>query len=111
MRGLPVRLLLFVCLLASTAQGFVAQTHVHVRPGTAIAASAVASAVADAAVGDEPACILCEVAGHSPAVAPPSHAAVAMPSRLFLESPRFESSVSLATVASHHWRGRAPPTV
>lgn len=112
MRGLTLRFLLLLCVLASTAQGFVAQTHVH--PGAArlgAVASVAGSPVVDAAPSPEATCVLCDVAGHSPAAAPPAAAALipvaALPRLLPSESRR----AVLAAAPSHHWSGRGPPSV
>ena len=110
MRRLSLRLLLALCLIASTAQGFIAQTHVHARIGTAVVAG-VASAVSDAPGTRDQACVLCDIAGHSPAVAPPAHDPSLVLATVAPVAPPLASSSTFATVASHHWRGRAPPTV
>ncbi len=110
MRGLAFRVLLILCVLASTAQGFVAQTHFH--PGAAlVAVAAGAPAVAHAPPGEEPSCVLCDVAGHSPTAAPPGASQfvpVADPSRLLLPAAR---RAVFAAAPSHHWSGRGPPSV
>jgi hypothetical protein len=108
MRGLALRLLLILCVLASTAQGFVAQTHVHAG-ATLAPVTAGGPTVVDVPPGEEPKCVLCDVAGHSPAAAPPadsSFVAVADPSRLLQPAAR---RAVLAAAPSHHWSGRGPP--
>src|SRR5512139_3369763 len=110
MRGVTLRLLLALCLLASTVQGFVAQTHVH-APLPVLAASPDAGPAADASPAADAACFLCAVAGHSPAAAPPVVASALAHPDAALAAPGFPTAELSATAASHHWRGRAPPTV
>jgi len=110
MRGLSFRLLLVLCLLASTAQGFIAQTHVHAPP-MPVASAGQDAAVLDALAAGQPACALCDVAGHSPAIAPPVQAPGLPLPPAASSAPRFEAASDPAIVASHHWRGRAPPHV
>jgi hypothetical protein len=115
MRGLAFRFLMLLCVLASTAQGFVAQTHVH--PGVArLAAVASVPAAADTPVVDaaprpEATCVLCEIAGHSPAAAPPASAAIIPVAALPRLSPPESRRAVLAAAPSHHWSGRGPPSV
>lgn len=110
MRGLSFRLLLALCLLASTAQGFIAQTHVHAQFAAAVGVGAGAGTQADALPGDEAKCVLCEIAGHSPSLAPPaaveSHLTAAVTG---FALPAVGAAVPVA-VPSHHWSGRAPPS-
>jgi len=101
------RLLLVLCLLASTAQGVIARTHVHAAAGVTAAVGAMP--LAQAAVRADPLCLLCEIAGHTPAVAPPAAAAAALPVSLAPVVPAFVSTFASGSPASHHWRGRAPP--
>jgi hypothetical protein len=111
MRGLPFRLLVVLCLLAATAQGFVAQTHVHShRDSVASIAGGAAAQLADALSGDEPKCVLCDIAGHSPSFAPP----LAVASTLDLDPtcslrPAARRAVLVGS-PSHHWSGRGPPS-
>lgn len=107
MRGLAFRILLALCLLASTAQGFVAQTHVH---AAALSAGVSAQGV-DAPPAQEPRCVLCDVAGHTPAAAPPGPppSQVLVPPSRSVPSPA--SSLVLVSRTSHHWWGRGPPVV
>jgi hypothetical protein len=109
MRGLSLRLLLALCLLASTAQGFIAQTHVHAA-ALAVAASADAGPTAAAPASTEPSCLLCDIAGHSSALAPPAQAASPFLPLPIVATLRATTVPSIATLASHHWRGRGPPT-
>ena len=115
MRGLAFRFLLLLCVLASTAQGFVAQTHVH--PAVArLTAAATPSAVADSPVVDaaprpEAACVLCDLAGHSPAAAPPAATAFIPVAALPRVRPPESRRAVLAAAPSHHWSGRGPPSV
>jgi len=109
-RGLAFRVLLLLCVLSSTAQGYIAQTHVHSLVA-AVAGQSGADASLDAPPGDEATCVLCDVAGHSPSLAPPVVAdslTVASVSRLLLPVAR---PAVLAIAPSHHWSGRGPPSV
>ena len=115
MRGPIFRFLLLLCVLASTAQGFVAQTHVH--PGVArLGGVAVGPAfadipVVDAAPGQDPTCVLCDVAGHSSAAAPPAATAYVPVAAMPRPSPPESRRAVLAAAPSHHWSGRGPPSV
>jgi hypothetical protein len=102
-------LLLLLCVLASTLQGFVAQTHVHAAPALSAAASTDSAGPADPA---DPPCLLCDIAGHSPGVAPPPAAdALVAPSLAGRVPPLPGAAPAFLTRASHHWLGRGPPPV
>lgn len=109
MRGLTFRLLLAVCLVTSTVQGFIAQTHVHGRPAVA-ATSAAVTAAADRVTREEPSCPLCAIAGHTPAVAPPAQPSAQALPLLPASAPPTVACCAFASLASHHWRSRGPPT-
>lgn len=98
------RLLLALCLLAGTVQGHIAQTHLHGIRSTEGAATA-------AQLPAEATCLLCDVAGHSPAAAPPSAHGTTADVGLFSSPVRAEFVVLLSTTASHHWLSRGPPPV
>jgi hypothetical protein len=112
MSGLNSRLrslLLLLCVLASTLQGFVAQTHVHAAPALSAAASGDSAGPADPA---DPPCLLCDIAGHSPGVAPPAAAETLVAPALAARAPLLPGATSaFLTRASHHWLGRGPPLV
>jgi len=98
-------LLLLVCLFGSTLQGFIGQTHLHPVRGLSPAA---ASQQLAPALPPEPACLLCEIAGHSPGFAPAPVAFLPMP----MVAVRVATQPVLRPVssrASHHWHGRGPP--
>jgi len=107
MRAATFRLLLALCLLASTAQGVLARTHVHARAAESLAAGALVAV--DAAGRGDPPCILCDIAGHTPAIAPPvaQRATGLVPG--LPDSPVAAASALSPRQVSHHWRGRAPP--
>jgi len=107
MRVVTVRLLLVLCLLAGTAQGFIARTHLHSRPGAVAAAGAVA--VVDSAGREEPLCVLCDIASQTPAVAPPPALPTLVAASVASDGRRIAAAAVPVSHASHHWRGRAPP--
>ncbi|MET0293249.1 MAG: hypothetical protein ABW136_12895 [Steroidobacteraceae bacterium] len=103
--SLAARLLLALCLLASSVQGFVLQAHVHAAP------AALHAADADQLAPAESNCPLCEIVAHSPAIAPSSA------SDVFI-APLFAAGLApgvdlpaFSPNPSHHWFGRGPPTV
>jgi hypothetical protein len=106
------RLLLALCLVASSVQGFVAQTHVHAGPALYVAGLATLGTVAaDELPTPEPRCLLCDIAGHSPAIAPPAAAATVAAVELVSTIATGSSRAPAAGNSSHHWLGRGPPNV
>ena len=100
------RLLLILCLAASAVQGLVVQTHVHAAPTAGVAHAPVADALPGTLE-----CLLCDIAGHTPAAGPPpAGGATAL---LSLLSTALLPPTAVAPPASpgHHWLGRGPPTL
>jgi hypothetical protein len=108
--------LLFWCLATSTAQGWVAQLHVH---GAASAAVATAVVVQASAADVDPTsglplhageCLLCQVVFHGVglllAAVPPVPAVASL--RFLLRSP-VDETAGRSVFRSHHWLSRGPP--
>jgi hypothetical protein len=106
--------LLMLCLLACTAQTFVAQTHVHNGGGctewTSVAPDCVPGGEAGKHKGNELACPLCQVAMHGAALPlAPSAITVALADQDFLAAVSEPLPSSIAAI-SYHWRSRGPPS-
>ena len=101
-----LRLLMLVsCLFGTTLQA-VAQVHQHARP----VATADRGAPELAAPGAlDPACLLCEIAGHSSGFAPPPAPLVAAVQQATFVSLEATDFVAFISRPAHHWRGRGPP--
>jgi hypothetical protein len=115
-----------LCLFACTLQGFVAQTHVHVR-SSQLSSSAfhgyeldVPDAGSLAATSDEDSpkhngrdgsltCPLCQIALHG-GVGPAPTFALSLPLPIEIAVAHFEQQLSGTFAAvSFNWQGRAPP--
>ncbi|RYG87545.1 hypothetical protein EON77_01965 [bacterium] len=101
-------LMLVLCLFGTTLQG-VSQVHQHARPFVAAAERGAPDVAAPGT--QDPACLLCEVAGHSSGFAPPPAAFVASVEQATLVSLEATDFVAFISRPAHHWRGRGPPLV
>lgn len=99
-------LLVLLAVFASGAQQLVAQTHWH---ASAVAGSVSGSPDGDAGNHDD--CLLCQIAAHASAAAPPAASlqfnAATLPIVHVATTPQ---GVAIARPA-HAWQSRGPPTV
>jgi hypothetical protein len=111
----PIRsarfLVTLIVLLTFSLQTYIAQTHIHLKPGTFTGQTAGKPAPDKFPADSDPAnCPICQELMHTGAFVTPSAAALLTPT----------ASVSVITVvaalpvviglSSHTWRSRAPPT-
>ncbi len=107
--GLPVAAWLLLVLSANALQA-VAATHWH-SSALAVAASAGTAPHAPAPDGiDHDGCLLCQVAAHAGASAPPPAPwALAVVIESHSASLRVDPAAAPSAQPSHAWQGRAPP--
>lgn len=118
-------MLLLCCLLTSTLQVYVAQTHIHIPPYVARAIAGHSGIDAIAAATDDRdgplnplpgterihICPLCQAAAHGSALLAPSHTEVPISCAVGSVVPLdIVPLVSIAAV-SYNWQGRGPPLV
>lgn len=110
-----------LCLLASTLQAFVAQTHVHAQFSRAAGSAAYSVDVDSVAAPSDPAsskhngrdgtssCPLCQIVAHGGAAPAPAFA-LSLPLPTAIAVAQYEQQPSAIRVAvSFNWQGRAPP--
>ena len=98
--------LVFVVLAATGAQQLVAQSHWHAGPGTP---ASVAAPSHDSGATTEESCLLCHVAAHAGAAAPPAAVQLftASHTQVFHSASYHEADVP--AVPAHAWQSRGPP--
>jgi hypothetical protein len=98
--------LVFAVLVATGAQQLVAQAHWHSWLGTH---ASVAAPADDTSATTESACLLCQVAAHAGAAAPPSAVPLfsASHNQVFYSASYHEADVP--AVPAHAWQSRGPP--
>ncbi len=98
--------LVFAVLCATGVQQLVAQTHWHSWPGTHASLTAPAD---DNGGRTEDSCLLCQLAAHAGAAAPPSavHLFTASQTQVSYSASYHEADVP--AVPAHAWQSRGPP--
>jgi hypothetical protein len=105
------RALVLVLLVAASAQQLVAQTHWH-SPVVAQAEAGLVSPGNTAPDTRHHDCLLCQIAAHASAAAPPASTQLAVVvSELLAERVPAASHLVVIRKPAHAWQSRGPPTV
>ena len=99
--------LLFMVLAAMAVQQLVAQTHWHaVRHGQA----SIAAPAGESGGKTNDVCLLCQIAAHAGAAAPPAVLVLFAGTRTAVHCVAAYHQADVPAVPSHAWRSRGPPT-
>ena len=114
-RGAFSHALVLLTLLAFALQGYVTQTHIHVRlagaPATVDWLDGGKAPAKDApSKNDEANCPLCQAFANSGQFLTPAAAAILLPSFSVSVIQLVPLATKLIRTASHAWRGRGPPS-
>jgi hypothetical protein len=101
--------LALLAIFAMGAQQLVAQTHWH---NVAVAQAAAGSAPApDQGHSRHDSCLLCQIASHASAAAPPTALLRLVPVREFSVRVAEVPQLDFISLPAHDWQSRGPPTV
>lgn len=102
-----LRIALVLLVLAATgAQQLVAQSHWHALPG---AHSSVDAPADHGGASSEASCLLCQVAAHAGAAAPPSALQLFTASQSQVPYSASYHEADVPAVPAHAWQSRGPP--
>jgi hypothetical protein len=104
-RRLRIALLLLV-LAATTVQQLVAQTHWHYLPGVS---AAMATPSNDSGTRTPDNCLLCQIASHAGAAAPPAELTLFAPRPVLVAEPVSHHQADVPVAPAHAWQSRGPP--
>lgn len=102
-----LRLALLLLVLAATgAQQLLAQTHWHAPSG---AHASLAAPAEDSHGSTDSQCLLCQVASHGGAAAPPATLQLFTASRPAVVQPVYWDQAQVPAAPAHAWHSRGPP--